>query len=192
MGADRRRSAVSRRVCDPTPPRKVPMTGALTSTQLRSRQHTNEIGPERSESREDLSMTPSKCRRSARAVLFLASLVSASSICAASASATSHPTRLTVTSTQIGPGALRVKQTSRVRCAPLTGSTVPRPVSACRTLARYPGMLRPAAPASGPCAIPRYWIDVSGTRDGRAINVSFRSCVGVQGTMIRAWLSLLR
>jgi len=136
-------------------------------------------------------MIPPQFRRSLRAVLLLAALVSAS-ICTASATATSHPTKLTVTSTQIGPGALRVKQTSRVRCAPLTGSTVPRPVAACRTLARYPGMLRPAAPASGPCAIPRYWIDVSGTRDGRAINVSFRSCVGIQGTMIKAWLSLLR
>jgi hypothetical protein len=133
---------------------------------------------------------------STRAVLLLSLSLCAAILAqpdrATSATAASHPTKLSVTSTQIGPGTLRVKQTYRVRCAPMTGATVPRPVATCRALARYPGMLRWAAPVRGLCPVPRYWIDVTGRRDGRAINVSFRSCAGTQRTMIKAWLSLLQ
>lgn len=135
-------------------------------------------------------------RTSATAGLLLTPLLAAAIVGqpdrATATTAASHPTRLSVTSTQIGPGTLRVKQTYRVRCAPLTGSTVPRPVATCRALARYPGLLRRTAAVGGPCPIPRYWIDVTGRRDGRVISVSFRSCGGTQRTMINAWLGLLQ
>ncbi len=133
---------------------------------------------------------------SLRAALLLTSLLAATPLVhpgrASAATEAAHPTKLTVTTTQIGPGSLRVVQTYRVRCAPRTGSTVPRPVETCRALAVDPRLLRPAPAASGPCPVPRYWVDITGVRDKRTVKVSFRSCVGVQGQMVKAWLRLLR